>query len=80
MTRKFSSQEILAKLTEAQGKEEQTIPLYKKQIEAEMFWSGLPEDVTSEIVGALETLVKESEGHMVLLKKVRELLTPDYNK
>jgi hypothetical protein len=75
MQKKFTLAQQLARVVAAQGKEEQAVPLYKDRIEAEMFWAGLPDKTVAEIQSSLEVLIKDSEGHIDLLEKIRKILT-----
>ena len=66
---------LLAKVDEALIKEELAIPIYASHIEGSLFWSGLAEDRQTEIINLLQVLSRESQGHVKLLEKLKELYT-----
>lgn len=64
---------VLKKIDEAVVREELAVPIYTSHIAAALFWSGLPEKKKTEIIQGLKLLAKESQWHIILLKKVRHL-------
>lgn len=78
-----SPADILKEIDAAILKEEVAIPIYADHIKAAMFWSGLPKAKQDKIKEGLEILLKESMGHVKLLKKVKSIykkLTPPATK
>jgi len=69
----IDKQKILAKIDEAMIKEELAIPIYTSHIEGTLFWSGLDNDKRKAIIGMLQTLSQESQGHVKLLERLKEL-------
>lgn len=77
MAPKLTSEQIIALIQEATVKEELAIPLYDSHISAALFWSGLPQEVQSEILAGLKILTRESRGHVKILKRVEALVRRD---
>lgn len=71
--KQLTSEDILFEIQEALIKEELAIPVYVSHIQQTLFWSGLTKEKQEKIVQSLMILEKESEGHVMLLKRVKEL-------
>ena len=75
-SKKPSKQQVLREIEDAILKEETAIPIYASHIKAAMFWSGLPDAKQEKIKAGLEVLLKDSRGHVYLLREVKKI----YNK
>jgi len=69
---------ILDTIQEAMVREELAVPVYTSHIKASLFWSGLDLEKQQRIIEVLEILARESEGHVFLLKRVKEIFTSKY--
>lgn len=69
----LSKREVSKLIDEAIINEEAAIPIYASHIKAAMFWSGLPDKKQEKIRAGLEVLLKDSRGHVSLLKEVKKL-------
>ena len=70
--------QVLQEIDVAAVKEELAIPVYTSHIKSALFWSGLSEKKKEKILEGLETLSKESQGHVTLLNRVKELYMKKY--
>jgi hypothetical protein len=72
-SKKPSKQQVLREIEDAILKEETAIPIYASHIKAAIFWSGLPADKQEKIKNGLEILLKDSRGHVYLLREVKKI-------
>lgn len=66
---------ILAKIDQGIIIEETAVPIYKEHLETALFWSGMPEEIQRQITTYLNILVDDSEKHIVILKRIKEIIT-----
>ncbi len=79
-TKHTTEQEVLREIEDAIQKEEVAIPIYASHIKAAMFWSGLPAEKQAKIKAGLEILLKESRGHVYLLREVKKIYSREIRK
>ena len=75
---KLTPEQVLKEIEVAAVKEELAIPVYTSHIKSALFWSALSKKKQDKILEGLETLSRESEGHVTLLNRVRELYVNKY--
>ncbi|TAK95730.1 hypothetical protein EPO05_03490 [Patescibacteria group bacterium] len=78
--KKSEQKTILALIDEATKYEELAIPIYSSHLRSTFFLSGLDAKKQKTIQESLQTLARESEGHIVLLKRVRSLFLKQLKK
>lgn len=62
---------VLSALDKAIVQEEKAITIYTSHLKTAFQWSGLSQEQQQEIVTILNTLSRESRGHISLLEEVR---------
>lgn len=76
--RKLDHKQVLQEIEVAAIKEELAIPVYTSHIKSALFWSSLSDKKQQMILEGLETLSRESEGHVILLNRVKDLYQKKY--
>lgn len=66
---------ILAKINQGIIIEETAIPIYKEHLETALFWSGMPEEIQNQIITYLNILVDDSQKHITILKRIKEIIS-----
>lgn len=64
---------ILEDIHQAVLDEELAVPVYTSHIKNTIFWTGLPEAKQKRILEILDTLARESEGHVNVFKRIQEI-------
>ncbi|MBI4651730.1 hypothetical protein HY745_10700 [Candidatus Desantisbacteria bacterium] len=65
--------EFTKKVDDAIAKEEIGVAIYAKHLKVILIWSGLSDDTKKEIIERIDKIVSDSNNHIKLLEKFKEL-------